>query len=92
MNENDLEQIRRIVREEIGDFLREIYNERGRERDEFRHPRMRNYFEDELSRFAMLNDRFSSYMKAGDLMKGCKYNKNTVDEISKNVKNIDSKT
>ncbi|WP_077286399.1 hypothetical protein [Cognaticolwellia aestuarii] len=92
MNENDLAQIRKVIREEIGDFLREVYNERRRDQDEFRHPSMRHHFEEELNRFAMLNDRFSSYMKAGDLMKGCKYSKSTVDEISENVKNIDSKT
>jgi len=90
MNENDLAQIRKVIREEIAGLFRELYNESGRDKDEFLHPRVRS-FEEELSRFAMLNDRFSSCMKAGDLMKSCKYSKSTVDEISKNVKNIGSK-
>ena len=88
MNNEDLQEIRQIIREEIGSFLREVY----RPDERFSHPRTRRNLDDELSRLAMLNDQFYSFMKAGDLMKGCKYEKNKVDTIASDVANIDSKT
>lgn len=87
MSEDDLFEIRNIIREEIRTFLREIY-----QRDEsFSPPRIQKKFDEELSRFAYLNDQLHSSMKAGTLMKGCKYETKKMDQILVDVKNIDSK-
>ena len=86
MTEDDFDRIREIVRTELHAFMSEFFQRSRRRPEEYE--RLPFIFDREVEHLHDLNMRFAAALDAGDLMKGCKYEKSKVDGIASDVKKI----